>query len=185
MDREPVPKKPRVGEEESNGLHSPVTLSHTAPSNEVWYQESLKAPEAFWDQLAKERLEWIKPYDKVMDVDMNSGDIKWFINGVLNVTVNCLDRHARDNPDRVAVLWEKDEPKQHEPVTYKQLLDMTCQVANVLKSQGIRKGDRVVLYLPMIPLAVAIILACARIGAIHSIVFAGFSAEALSSRIND
>ncbi|XP_003391941.1 PREDICTED: acetyl-coenzyme A synthetase 2-like, mitochondrial, partial [Amphimedon queenslandica] len=120
-----------------------------------------------------------------MDVNMNSGDIKWFINGVLNVTVNCLDRHARDNPDRVAVLWEKDEPKQHEPVTYKQLLDMTCQVANVLKSQGIRKGDRVVLYLPMIPLAVAIILACARIGAIHSIVFAGFSAEALSSRIND
>ena len=86
MDREPVPKKPRVGREDNNGLQSSVTLCHSGPSNEMWYQESLKAPEAFWDQLAKDRLEWIKPYDKVMDVDMNSGDIKWFINGVLNVT---------------------------------------------------------------------------------------------------
>lgn len=86
MDREPVSKKPRVGEEEINGLHSSVVLCHAGPSNEAWYQESLRAPGAFWDQLAKERLEWIKPYDKVMDVDMKSGDIKWFINGVLNVT---------------------------------------------------------------------------------------------------
>ncbi|XP_065557343.1 acetyl-coenzyme A synthetase 2-like, mitochondrial isoform X2 [Artemia franciscana] len=116
---------------------------------------------------------------------MQDGIFRWFEGGILNVSVQCLDRHAKRNPDKVAIIWEKDEPGQEERVTYQELLELVCRFSNLLKAEGVEKGDRVAIYMPVTPLAAAAILACARIGAIHSVVFAGFSAEALANRIND
>ncbi len=150
------------------------------------YAASIADPEAFWAEHGK-RIDWIKPFTKVKNTTFEFGkvDIKWFEDGTLNVSANCIDRHIATRGDQTAIIWEADDPAtpaQH--ITYKELLEQTSRLANVLKAQGIEKGDRVVLYLPMIPEAAYAMLACARIGAIHSIVFAGFSPDALADRIN-
>lgn len=150
------------------------------------YQASLEDPVGFWNEHGK-RLTWSKPYTQVKDVSWDKDDlhVKWFADGELNVSYNCIDRHLEHNANKVAIIWEGDDPKDSEVITYAQLHRRVCRFANVLKSLGVRKGDRVTIYLPMIPEAAYAMLACARIGAIHSIVFAGFSAEALAGRIND
>ncbi|PWJ21353.1 acetate--CoA ligase [Jannaschia seohaensis] len=150
------------------------------------YAASIADPEAFWSEHGK-RIDWIKPYTKVKNTSFAPGniDIRWFEDGTLNVAANCIDRHLAERGDQTAIIWEPDDAEagaQH--ITYKQLHAHVCKMANVLKKMGVGKGDRVVLYLPMIPQAAYAMLACARIGAIHSIVFAGFSADALGARIN-
>jgi acetyl-CoA synthetase len=130
-------------------------------------------------------LDWHKPWDKVMQYDYPKGDIKWFEGGKLNVSVNCLDRHLAKRGDQVALIWEGDDPANDKKMTYRELHSEVCKFANVLKAQGVKKGDRVCIYLPMLIEATAVILACTRIGAVHSIVFGGFSAAALKDRIND
>ncbi len=150
------------------------------------YKASIDDPEAFWAEHGK-RIDWIKPFTRVKDVNYNFGDvsIKWFEDGTLNVAANCIDRHLATRGDQTAIIWEPDEPgddAQH--ITYKELHAEVSKMANVLKNLGIGKGDRVVIYLPMIPEAAYAMLACARIGAIHSIVFAGFSPDALGARVN-
>ncbi|KEO60894.1 acetate--CoA ligase [Thioclava indica] len=151
------------------------------------YQESIMDPDTFWGREGK-RLDWITPYTKVKNTDFTYGHvhIKWFEDGVLNASVNCVDRHLKDRPLQTAIIFEPDdpnEPAQH--ITYRELSEKVNRMANVLLSQGVMRGDRVVIYLPMIPEAAYAMLACARIGAIHSIVFAGFSPDALANRIND
>ncbi|ETD87334.1 acetate--CoA ligase, partial [Rhodobacter capsulatus] len=151
------------------------------------YRESLENPDAFWGREGK-RLDWITPYTKVKNTDFTFGkvSIKWFEDGVLNASVNCIDRHLRDRALQTAIIFEPDDPKEPaRHITYKELSEKVNRMANVLLSQGIMRGDRVVIYLPMIPEAAYAMLACARIGAIHSIVFAGFSPDALANRIND
>ena len=150
------------------------------------YQASLEDPVGFWNEHGK-RLTWSKPYTQVKDVSWDKDDlhVKWFADGELNVSYNCIDRHLEHNANKVAIIWEGDDPNDSEVITYAQLHRRVCRFANVLKSLGVRKGDRVTIYLPMIPEAAYAMLACARIGAVHSIVFAGFSAEALAGRIND
>ncbi|EEW23680.1 acetate--CoA ligase, partial [Rhodobacter ferrooxidans] len=151
------------------------------------YAESVSDPDAFWGREGK-RLDWIKPYTKVQNTDFTFGKvgIKWFEDGVLNVSVNCIDRHLRDRSLQTAIIWEPDDPATPAlHITYKMLSEKVNRMANVLLSQGVMRGDRVVIYLPMIPEAAYAMLACARIGAIHSIVFAGFSPDALANRIND
>ncbi|MCX7286626.1 MAG: acetate--CoA ligase [Rhodobacterales bacterium] len=151
------------------------------------YAASIADPEAFWGAEGL-RLDWIKPYTKVKNTSFAPGNIsiKWFEDGHLNVSANCIDRHMLTRASQTAIIWEPDdpqEPAQH--ITYAQLLEQTCRLANVLKAHGVKKGDRVVLYMPMIPEAAYAMLACTRIGAIHSIVFGGFSPDALANRIND
>jgi acetyl-CoA synthetase len=164
-----------------------VAKAHAdAEKYEEMYAASVADPEAFWAEQGK-RIDWIKPYSKVKNTSFAPGNIsiKWFEDGTLNVSANCIDRHIPTRGDQTAIIWEPDEPTtpaQH--ITYRELLEQTCRMANVLKAQGVGKGDRVVLYLPMIPEAAYAMLACARIGAIHSIVFAGFSPDALADRIN-
>ncbi|XP_043553028.1 acetyl-coenzyme A synthetase 2-like, mitochondrial isoform X3 [Chiloscyllium plagiosum] len=146
---------------------------------------SVQQPDSFWGALAQGRLYWISPFHTVSDCDLSQGTIRWFQGGRLNVSVNCIDRHVHTSPDKVALIWERDEPGAQVKITYRQLLEVTCRLANTLKRHGVRKGDRVVIYLPASPIAVASMLACARIGAVHTVVFAGFSAEALADRIRD
>ncbi|MFN3711292.1 MAG: acetate--CoA ligase [Alishewanella aestuarii] len=150
------------------------------------YRGSVEQPEAFWNEHGK-RLDWIKPYTQVKDTSFALGNvsIKWFADGVLNASVNCLDRHLATRGDQVAFYWEGDEPGVEKKVTYRELYEETCQLANAMRSLGVGKGDRVTIYLPMIPQAAVALLACARIGAVHSVVFAGFSPDALGSRITD
>lgn len=150
------------------------------------YRGSVEQPEAFWNEHGK-RLDWIKPYSQVKDTSFALGNvsIKWFADGVLNASVNCLDRHLATRGDQVAFYWEGDEPGVEKKVTYRELYEETCQLANAMRSLGVGKGDRVTIYLPMIPQAAVALLACARIGAVHSVVFAGFSPDALGSRITD
>jgi acetyl-CoA synthetase len=157
-----------------------------AAGYEKLYARSVAEPEAFWGEQGK-RIDWIKPYTKVKDVSFAEDDlhIRWYEDGVLNVSANCIDRHLKVRGDQVAILWEGDEPDQSQAITYTQLHERVCRFANVLKGLGVKKGHRVTIYLPMIPEAAYAMLACARIGAVHSIVFAGFSPEALSGRIND
>ena len=142
---------------------------------------------AFWQQQAS-RIDWLKPFTKVSDCSFAPNDvhIKWFEGGKLNLSTNCVDRHAAVSPERVAIIWEPDGPDEKAlSITYKQLLDEVCKFASVLKAKGVQKGDRVILYMPMIPEAAYAMLACARIGAVHSVVFGGFSPEALKGRIED
>ena len=151
------------------------------------YAESIEDPDEFWGREGK-RLDWIKPYTRVKNTDFTFGkvSIKWFEDGVLNVSVNCIDRHLRDRALQTAIIFEPDDPKEPaQHITYKKLSEKVNRMANVLLSQGVMRGDRVVIYLPMIPEAAYAMLACARIGAIHSVVFAGFSPDALANRIND
>ncbi|ABM04817.1 acetyl-coenzyme A synthetase [Psychromonas ingrahamii 37] len=150
------------------------------------YQASISDPSAFWGEKGK-ILDWIKPYTKVKNSSFDSGhvSIKWFEDGKLNVSANCIDRHLATKGDQVAILWEGDTADKDEKITYKQLHQRVCQFANVLKSQGVRKGDVVCLYMPMTPEAAVAMLACTRIGAVHSIVFGGFSPDAIAGRIVD
>ena len=154
-------------------------------SHEELHKFSIEQPDKFWSTLARSRLTWEEDFHTGMDCDFNQGKFNWFLGGKLNVSVNCVDRWASVEPDRVAIVWEKDEPGQEERVTYAQLKEMVARVANCLKAAGVMKGDVVALYLPVSPLAVACMMATARLGAVHSVVFAGFSAEALAARVND
>jgi len=150
------------------------------------YAESIKDPDAFWKKQAS-RLDWIKLFTKVSDVswDPDKLHIKWFEDGVLNVAANCIDRHLAKRGNQTAIIWEGDDPQDSKRISYRQLHDEVCRFANVLKARGVRKGDRVTIYLPMIPEAAYAMLACARIGAIHSVVFGGFSPDSLAGRIVD
>ena len=149
------------------------------------YQQSINDPERFWAEQAEQFLLWSKRWDSVMNCDYLTGHIRWFEGGELNVSVNCLDRHLETRADQVAIIWEGDDPNQDKKITYRELFESVCQFSNVLKSLGVKKGDRVCIYLPMISEAATVMLACTRIGAVHSIVFGGFSAEALKDRILD
>ncbi|MEX2366924.1 MAG: acetate--CoA ligase [Pseudohongiellaceae bacterium] len=149
------------------------------------YRESVESPDSFWTIQAEQFLDWIEPFDKVSDCDMTKGDIRWFLNGTLNVTSNCIDRHLPKRANQTAIIWQGDEPDDDLSVTYQELHDHVCRLANVLKSRGVEKGDRVCIYMPMIPEAAYAMLACARIGAVHSVVFGGFSPESLKDRILD
>ncbi|MCM4169052.1 Acetyl-coenzyme A synthetase [Arenibacter antarcticus] len=150
------------------------------------YRKSVREPENFWGEVAEEHFLWRKKWDKVLSWNFKTPEIKWFEGAQLNITENCIDRHLLNRGDKTAILFEPNNPDEEaEHITYKQLHSRVCKMANVLKDQGIKKGDRVCIYLPMIPELSIALLACARIGAIHSVVFAGFSATALSSRIND
>uniref|UniRef100_A0A8C5LKD7 Acetyl-coenzyme A synthetase n=1 Tax=Jaculus jaculus TaxID=51337 RepID=A0A8C5LKD7_JACJA len=144
-----------------------------------------REPAAFWGPLARDSLVWDIPYHTVCDYDFSQGKIGWFLGGRLNVSVNCLDQHVQKSPETVALIWERDEPGTEVKITYRELLETTCRLANTLKRHGVRRGDRVAIYMPVSPLAVAAMLACARIGAVHSVIFAGFSAESLAGRVND
>ncbi len=149
------------------------------------YQRAVENPEAFWAEQA-ETFQWRKPWDKVLDWNFEEPDIKWFLGGQLNITENCLDRHLATRGDQVALLWEANDPEApNRSFTYRQLHTEVCKAANALKANGIQKGDRVCFYMPMVPELAIGILACARIGAIHSVVFAGFSAHSLADRIKD
>ena len=150
------------------------------------YSASLADPDAFWAEHGK-RIDWIKPYSQVSDVSYDAKDlhIKWFADGTLNAAANCLDRHLATRGDQTAIIWEGDEPDQHKHITYRELHDEVCRFANALKASGAKKGDRITIYMPMIPEAAVAMLACVRIGAIHSVVFGGFSPDALAGRIQD
>jgi acetyl-CoA synthetase len=151
---------------------------------ESMYKASIEDNEAFWAEHGK-RIDWIKPYTKVKDVNYNTPGvkIKWFYDGTLNASVNCLDRHLEKRGDQTAIIWEGDEPTDDEHVTYRDLYERVCRLANAMKARGVKKGDRVTLYMPMVVEAAVAMLACTRIGAIHSIVFGGFSPDSLSARI--
>jgi acetyl-CoA synthetase len=156
-----------------------------AAKYERMYAESIATPERFWAEHGK-RVDWIKPFAKVKDVDYTGNvHVRWFQDGVLNASANCLDRHLAARADQTAILWEGDDPKEHRHVSYAELHQSVCRLANVLKGKGVTKGDRVTIYMPMIPEAAVAMLACARIGAIHSVVFGGFSPESLIGRIQD
>ena len=150
------------------------------------YKKSILDNDGFWSEQA-ERIHWNKKFTKTKNFtySKNKVDIKWFEDGQLNVSYNCVDRYAEKYPDRVAIIWEGDDPTEHIKITYKELLEQVCQTANSLKKIGIKKGDRVTIYLTMIPELAYVMLACARIGAIHSIIFGGFSSESISGRIQD
>ncbi|WP_027077668.1 acetate--CoA ligase [Maribacter antarcticus] len=150
------------------------------------YRKSVRNPESFWDEIAEEHFVWRKKWDKVLDWDFSKPEIKWFEGAKLNITENCIDRHLNIRGDKTAILFEPnnpDEDAQH--ITYNELKERVCKMANVLSDKGIKKGDRVVIYLPMIPELAISLLACARIGAVHSVVFAGFSSTAVATRVND
>jgi acetyl-CoA synthetase len=153
---------------------------------DAMYAESVSDPEKFWGEQGK-RLDWIKPYTKVKNTTFAYPDvsIKWFEDGQLNVCANCLDRHLEARGDQVALIWEGDALGTDRHITYNEMYEQVCKLSNAYKSLGIGKGDRVVLYMPMIPEAAYAMLACTRIGAVHSIVFGGFSPDALASRITD
>ena len=149
------------------------------------YKASVENPEAFWENIAT-AFTWQKPWNKTLEWEFNTPDVKWFQGGVLNITENCLDRHLEEVGGDVALIWEPNDPKEQEVrMTYKELHSEVCRFANVLKAKGVKKGDRVVVYMPMVPELTIGVLACARIGAVHSVVFAGFSSNALADRIND
>ncbi|KAG0258319.1 acetyl-CoA synthetase [Actinomortierella ambigua] len=149
------------------------------------HRESIENPEVFFGKMATELLSWSKPFHTVKHGGFDHGDVAWFLEGQLNAAYNAVDRHALANPDKVAIIYEADEPNHSEHITYGDLLRRVCQLAGVLRAHGIKKGDTVAVYMPMIPEAVVALLACARIGAPHSVIFAGFSAEALRDRIQD
>ncbi|KTT07086.1 acetyl-CoA synthetase [Pseudomonas oryzihabitans] len=149
------------------------------------YQRSVEQPERFWSEQASALLDWFRTWDEVHSGDMRQGRTRWFSGGQLNVAYNCIDRHLAARGDQTAILWEGDDPADSQAISYRQLHEQVCRLANVLKDRGVQKGDRVCLYLPMIPEAAYAMLACARIGAVHSVVFGGFSPEALRDRILD
>ena len=150
------------------------------------YRKSVQTPEVFWEEIAEEHFVWRRKWDEVLSWDFEKPEVKWFDGAQLNITENCIDRHLQSRGNKTAILFEPNDPEEGaQHITYRELHERVCRFANVLKSQGVGKGDRVCIYLPMIPELAISVLACARIGAIHSVVFAGFSATALSTRIND
>ena len=149
------------------------------------YDQSINAPDIFWAEQAKTFLTWQKPWSQVAKSDLRKGEVSWFIDGKLNVSVNCIDRHLPARANQTAIIWEGDDPSEDQFITYQELHDQVCRLANALRERGVKKGDRVCIYMPMIPEAAYAMLACTRIGAIHSIVFGGFSPEALKDRIQD
>jgi acetyl-CoA synthetase len=153
---------------------------------DAMYAESVRDPEGFWREQSQ-RLDWMVPFTKVKDVSFQPDDlhIKWFEDGVLNASANCIDRHLEKRGSQTAIIWEGDDPKDSRHITYAELHREVCKFANVLKAHGVRRGDRVTIYLPMIPEAAYAILACARIGAPHSVIFAGFSPDSIANRIQD
>ena len=151
---------------------------------EEMYKQSIDDPENFWAEQAK-KVDWTKKWDKVMDYDFNTADIKWYLGGKLNVTYDCIDRHLEERGDQKAIIWESDDPNLDKSYTYKELHKEVSRFANVLKKHDVKKGDVVIIYMPMIPELSIAVLACARIGAIHSVVFGGFSSDSLKSRILD
>jgi len=157
----------------------------TAEQYRNLYQESIQQPEVFWARAAEQFLTWDSKWTQVRAFDFHKGTATWFRDGKLNVTTNCIDRHLKDRGDQVAFIWESDDPAQDATVTYNELHLHVCRLANVLKKRGVKKGDRVCIYMPMIPEAAYAMLACARIGAVHSVVFGGFSPEALKDRLID
>lgn len=168
----------------------PEQFVKTARTNEQQYferyQQSVEHPDEFWAEAAK-KLDWIKPFTQVKNTsyDPDNFKIEWFADGQLNVSENCLDRHLKEHPLKPAIIWEGDHPSRHKIISFEELHDEVCRFANVLKKNGIRKGDRVVLYMPMIPETAIAMLACTRIGAVHCVVFGGFSPDSLASRIDD
>ncbi len=163
-------------------------INNAVISNEEFeelYKESINNPDQFWDQQARTYLSWDKEWDVIKESDLTKGDISWFKGAKLNASVNCIDRHLENNGEKTAIIWEGDDPQDSLKITYKQLHESVCRFANALKKRGIEKGDRVCIYMPMIPEAAYSMLACARIGAIHSVVFGGFSPESLKDRILD
>jgi acetyl-CoA synthetase len=167
----------------------PAEVAAKAHISEAKYQEmyarSISDPDSFWGEQAEEFLTWSKKWDKVQDCNYHEGKIRWFEGGKINVSYNCLDRHLETRGDQVAIIWEGDDPNADKKITYRELHDKVCRLSNVFKARGVKKGDRVCIYLPMIPEAAVAMLACTRIGAVHSIVFGGFSPEALKDRIQD
>jgi acetyl-CoA synthetase len=149
------------------------------------YQESINNPESFWQKKAEETLDWFSNWDEVAASDMKAGEIAWFKTGKLNACFNCVDRHLENHANKTAIIWEGDDPNDNKEISFQELHKNVCQFANLLKSRNIKKGDRVCIYMPMIPEAAYAMLACARIGAIHSVVFGGFSIESLKDRILD
>ena len=152
---------------------------------EQLYKESLDHSEDFWSKQAKEYLDWISPWEKVSESDLTKGEVSWFSGGKINASENCIDRHLEKKSSQIAIIWEGDDPSVSKSITYQELYESVCRFANALKDRGIKKGDRVCIYMPMIPEAAYAMLACARIGAIHSVVFGGFSPESLKDRILD
>jgi acetyl-CoA synthetase len=160
--------------------------AHISPKlYEQLYRESIEDPQKFWAKLAGEFLSWEKPWHTVLEHDYLKAHIRWFEGGKLNVSTNCLDRHLKTRANQTALIWEGNEPGDVRTYTYQELTKEVCRFANMLKGVGINRGDRVAVYLPMIPELMFVMLACARIGAIHSVTFAGFSADALRGRIMD
>ncbi|CAK8742160.1 Acetyl-coenzyme A synthetase [Sodalis praecaptivus] len=162
---------------------------HTLISAEQYrklYAQSINNPDSFWREYAQ-IVEWITPFRTVKNTTFDPGhvNIRWFEDGTLNVAANCLDRHLSERGDQTAIIWEGDDASQSKTLTYRELHQAVCRFANVLKAQGIGKGDVVALYMPMVPEAAVAMLACARIGAVHSVIFAGFSPEAIAGRIID
>ncbi|MBF0426197.1 MAG: acetate--CoA ligase [Magnetococcales bacterium] len=167
----------------------PPEVAQHAHVNDAQYQEmyrrSVSDPEGFWAEQATRFVDWIKPWDRVMDADFVKARFRWFDGGKLNVSSNCLDRHLAKRGDQVAIIWEADDPNVSQKITYRELHERVCRFANAMLARGVKKGDRVSIYLPMIPEAAVAMLACARIGAVHSVVFGGFSPESLKDRILD
>lgn len=149
------------------------------------YDQSINSPDTFWAEQAKTFLTWQKPWSQVTKSDLRKGEVSWFIDGKLNVSVNCIDRHLPARANQTAIIWEGDDPSEDQFITYQELHDQVCRLANALRERGVKKGGRVCIYMPMIPEAAYAMLACTRIGAVHSIVFGGFSPEALKDRIQD
>ncbi|HRZ75467.1 MAG TPA: AMP-binding protein, partial [Flavobacterium sp.] len=150
------------------------------------YKKSVREPRKFWDRIADENFTWYQKWDKVFEFDMQEAKFKWFLDAKVNITKNCIDRHLAKRGEKAAIIFEPNDPKEEaQTITYNELYARVSKMANVLREQGIKKGDRVCIYLPMIPELAVSVLACARIGAIHSVVFAGFSASAVATRIND
>ena len=149
------------------------------------YEASIERPEEFWNQKADEFLTWIEPWNKLTESNFLTGEIKWFLGARLNASVNCIDRHLALRGGQTAIIWEGDDPDDEKHITYQELHEQVCRLANVLKSRGVNKGDRVCIYMPMVPEAAYAMLACSRIGAIHSVVFGGFSPQSLQDRILD
>ena len=152
---------------------------------EAMYKASIDQPDQFWAEKAEEFISWFKPWNTLMKQDFTKGKVSWFIEGKLNATVNCIDRHLELRGSQTAIIWEGDNPEEQKYISFNELHEDVCRLANVLKERGIKKGDRVCIYMPMIPEATFAMLACARIGAVHSVVFGGFSPQALRDRILD
>lgn len=165
--------------------HFKTTTAIDLERYNLMYAQSITDPDTFWAEQANQFLTWQAPWSQVTKSDLNKGEVAWFIDGKLNVSVNCIDRHLPARANQVAIIWEGDDPDEDQFISYQELHDEVCQLANALRARGVKKGDRVCIYMPMIPEATYAMLACARIGAVHSVVFGGFSPEALKDRILD